>query len=110
MAIAIRRKGSRQGERSNDTWQQQAGPDGTPYYYNKKTGETTQVNPGNVVNEDLNVWAEHVAPDGRPYWHNSATGATQWTNPLEGATNIPIETHLSSWTTSTRYLGSETFY
>ncbi|KAF4740472.1 E3 ubiquitin- protein ligase, partial [Perkinsus olseni] len=81
-------------------WEEFKADDGTPYYYNTKTGQTQWEYPQGAYGEDSVTqsgganakavqqelpegWEELTAEDGTPYYHQLATGRTQWEPPTE---------------------------
>ncbi|CAN8065051.1 unnamed protein product [Agarophyton chilense] len=74
---------------SETEWSKVYTADKRPYWYNRKTGQTTwsdptprvpQPTPLSVPSND-GVWMQHRADDGRTYYYNSTTKKTQWEPP-----------------------------
>ncbi|KAI0563063.1 Pre-mRNA-processing factor Prp40/Urn1 [Gracilaria domingensis] len=82
---------------SEAEWSKVFAADGRPYWYNRKTGQTTWLDPTPRFPQPAplstppnnGVWMQHRADDGRIYYYNSITKKTQWEPPPGFAANQP---------------------
>lgn len=71
-----------------DEWQVHAGPEGKPYYYNSKTGQSTWDKPEELKTPfdkalEATSWRQSIAPGGAKYWYNVENQQSLWDAPPE---------------------------
>ena len=73
--MGARHKPGEEAGRGSEVWEEHVDEEGTPFYHNAVTGETTWHNPGQQQDEPADVWEEHEA-DGMVFYLNTETGET----------------------------------
>ncbi|KAH9497815.1 PRP40 pre-mRNA processing factor 40 [Dermatophagoides farinae] len=73
---------------NNNNWVEYKTPDGSPYYYNIITKQTSWTKPDELKSDierllDSCPWKEYKTEDGKIYYHNIVTKNSSWTMPKE---------------------------
>jgi len=87
-----------QMENFGPEWTEYKDPEGTPYWYNSETQETSWYRPKSNVPvpetkllpaSDRNNWTRYEDDSGTPYWYNAKTQESAWVEPQFAEKKMP---------------------